>query len=164
MTAPASYLTLQAGTPVHDRLGSPVGAVERVLRHSDGLFDGVVVATDAGLRFVDAHEVRNIVDGRVLLGITGAEVVDGDVRRPNAPLLPRRGLRRLLGRAAERIPVARWGRTEASDRERDAVVDRLKRAYITDRVTTDDLAEYVARAHDAPTLAELEELVRRVDG
>lgn len=161
MTEPASYLTLNAGAPVHDRVGARVGVVEQVLRHGDGLFDGIVVATEYGLRFVDAHEVRNIVRGTVVLGVTEAEVEHGDPRLPNAPLAPRRGLRRMLGGAAARIPVARWGETKASARDRQTVVDRLKRAYVAERLTTDDLARYVARAHEAATLSELEDLLRQ---
>ncbi len=162
VTGPASYLTLDAGTPVQDRVGAPVGEVTRVLCHGDGSFDGLIVATQYGLRFVDAHEVRNIIGGTVILGVTHGEVEKGDPRRPNAPAAPRRGLRRLIGKAAERIPVASWGQTEASERDRDAVVDSLKRAFIADALTTDQLAEHVARAHGASTLEELEELLRQM--
>ena len=56
----ASFLTLQPGTPVVDRFGEPVGKVHRVLVLETGGFDGIVVATDAGTRFVDAPEVRRI--------------------------------------------------------------------------------------------------------
>jgi hypothetical protein len=156
-----SYLTLDRGTPVCDRIGTPVGRVEAVLCHSDGLFDGIVVATPHGLRFVDAPEVREIDREVVTLGVTESEVANADPRRPSAPLMPRRGLRRLLGGAAERMPVARWGRSEASESDRESVVDSLKRAFVAGRLDTDELADCVARAHEATTLRELEDVLRR---
>jgi len=56
---PASYLTLEPGTPVVDRFGEAVGAVERVLTLTGPFFDGIIVKTRAGSRFVDAPEVRS---------------------------------------------------------------------------------------------------------
>jgi hypothetical protein len=135
--------------------------VDAVLCHSDGFFDGIVVATPHGLRFVDAPEVRDIASDEVTLAVTESEVENGDPRHPNAPPMPRRGLRRLLGGAAERMPVARWGRTEASDRDREAAVDSIKRAFIAERIGTEELGDCVARAHEASTLRELEDLLRR---
>jgi hypothetical protein len=163
VSGPTSYLTLPAGTPIRDRLGADVGTVERVLRHGDGCFDGIVADTPAGRRFVDAHEVRNVVGGVVELEITSAEVASGDPKPPRSRRIPRRGLRRLLG-ATELVPGTSWGRTRAADGDREAAVDALKRAFIADRLTLDDLAETVARAHEAETLGELDELVRRAGG
>jgi hypothetical protein len=160
VSGPASYLTLRPGTAVHDRLEAPVGKVKRVLQHGDGCFDGILVATPVGDRFVDAHEVRNVSSDVVHLEVTRAEVETGDPDRPNAPRPRAPALRRMLG-LGDRVPVARWGRTEASDREREAAVDALKRAYIDDRITDDELSELVGRAHDAKTIAELEQLLAR---
>ena len=158
MSDPASYLTVREGTPVHDRLEAPVGKVRRVLQHGDGCFDGILVSTPAGPRFVDAHEVRSVSSDVVHLEVTRAEVETGDPQRPNAPRARAPALRRLLG-LGDRVPVARWGANEASDVERDAAVDALKRAYIDDRITDDELGELVGRAHDATTIAELEQLL-----
>ena len=63
----SSYLTLQAGTPVTDRFGQPVGGIKRVLIAEAQYFDGVIVTCPAGDRFVDAPEVRRIADGEVEL-------------------------------------------------------------------------------------------------
>jgi hypothetical protein len=71
---PMSFLTLDPGTSVVDRFGRPVGEVQRVLLHEDGAFDGIIVRTPAGRRFVDAPEVRRISRGAVMLGITVVEV------------------------------------------------------------------------------------------
>ncbi len=51
---PASYLTLERGTRVVDRFGQTVGFVRRVLIAEGSHFDGIVVDTSAGRRFVDA--------------------------------------------------------------------------------------------------------------
>jgi len=51
---PVSFLTVEAGTPVVDRFGAAVGAVHRWLLLEDGGFDGIVVDTESGRRFVDA--------------------------------------------------------------------------------------------------------------
>jgi hypothetical protein len=47
-----------------DRFGQPVGAVKRTLVLEGGGFDGIIVETDAGKRFVDAPEVRRISRAR----------------------------------------------------------------------------------------------------
>jgi len=60
---PASYFTLERGTPVTDRFGQPVGRIKKVLVAEGGHFDGVIVTTRAGDRFVDAPEVRRITHG-----------------------------------------------------------------------------------------------------
>ena len=50
---PISYLALEAGTPVKSATGTTFGAVEHVLQiPEEDLFDGIVVTTDRGLRFV----------------------------------------------------------------------------------------------------------------
>jgi hypothetical protein len=137
---PTSFLTLERGTAVVDRFGRAVGDVHRVLLHEDGAFDGMVVRTGAGKRFVDAPEVRRISGGAVTLGITLDEV-----ERPAAEGQHRYG-----------IPAARYGRTAVTEADRDAVIDALKRAYVRDELTADELGERVAIAHDAQTLDELD--------
>jgi hypothetical protein len=66
---PASYLTLARGTPVVDRFGAPVGKVERVLTINAEHFDGIIVKTRSGSRFVDAPEVRRIRAARSGFGL-----------------------------------------------------------------------------------------------
>ena len=135
-----SFLTLQPGTRVVDRFGAQVGKVDRCLVLETGGFDGLVVSTDSGKRFVDAPELRRISAGAVTLGITASDVVDPG---PNA--------HRIYG-----MPQARYDRTQVTEADRDEVIACLKRAYVEDELTTDDLAERVGIAHQAGTLDELD--------
>ena len=61
-TEPAvSYRAAVPGTPVLTRSGTEIGTLEHVLGvPEEDLFDGLVVATEWGLRFVDASEVELI--------------------------------------------------------------------------------------------------------
>ena len=61
-TEPAvSYRAAVPGTPVMTRTGTEIGTLEHVLAVPEReLFDGLVVATDWGLRFVDAEQVELI--------------------------------------------------------------------------------------------------------
>jgi hypothetical protein len=134
----ASFLSLRPDTPVVDRFGRPVGSVHRVLLHGDGSFDGVVVRTRAGLRFVDAPEVRRISRGTVNLGSTLDEVEQ-------------------VGTGArDGVPAARYGRSRLTEADRDAAIEALKQAYVRDEVGIDELAGRVATAHIAETLEELD--------
>jgi hypothetical protein len=68
------YQALPGGVPVHSSDGVEIGIVERVLDNArEHIFDGIVVRTDSGPRFVDAPEVRRITERRVTLAITAAE-------------------------------------------------------------------------------------------
>jgi hypothetical protein len=79
--APISYLVLAEGTPVQASDGRAVGKVRRVLADEGAdLFDGIVVATDRGERFVDAPEVEELYERLVILGIDSAAV--GDLPEP----------------------------------------------------------------------------------
>ncbi len=63
-----SYKVLEPGTPVVDRDGGEVGAVREVLENeAEHIFDGLVLDTAAGQRFVDAPEVARIAELRVTL-------------------------------------------------------------------------------------------------
>jgi hypothetical protein len=56
-----SYQAAVPGTPVLTRTGREIGTLEHVLEvPSLDLFDGIVVATEWGLRFVDAGQVEQI--------------------------------------------------------------------------------------------------------
>jgi hypothetical protein len=140
---PTSFLTLERGTPVVDRFGEPVGEIHRVLILDGGGFDGVIVRTPAGRRFVDAPEVRRIAGGAVTLGITVADVATPGADGP-----------RMYG-----VPAARIGRTEVTEADRDEAVECLKRAYVRDDLTTDDLGDRVAVVHLAETLEALDDAV-----
>jgi hypothetical protein len=69
-----SYKVLRRGTPVQSSDGIQVGTVRRVLEATrENIFDGIVIDTREGKRFVDAPEVRRIAELRVTLTITAAE-------------------------------------------------------------------------------------------
>jgi hypothetical protein len=71
-----SYLALKRGVPVHASDGERVGTVHRVQDNArEHIFDGIVIATPSGRRFVDAPEVARITARRVTLAIAAAEVV-----------------------------------------------------------------------------------------
>src|SRR3954470_23581998 len=68
------YQALPRGVPVHASDGALVGRVHRVLDNArEHIFDGIVVETAQGRRFVDAPEVARITAARVTLSIDAAE-------------------------------------------------------------------------------------------
>jgi hypothetical protein len=71
------YMALPRGVPVLSSDGVVLGTVHRVLDNArEHIFDGIVIKTDAGRRFVDAPEVARIYERRVLLTIDAAEAAD----------------------------------------------------------------------------------------
>ena len=72
-----SYKVLEHGTPVVDRDGGDVGSVRAVLENeAEHIFDGLVLDTPAGQRFVDAPEIARITARLVTLTLD-AEGVAG---------------------------------------------------------------------------------------
>ena len=84
-----SYKALRRGTPVRASDGVEVGKVRRVLDNTrenifgaarylrrllENIFDGIVLETRQGMRFVDAPEVARIAELAVTLTITVDEV------------------------------------------------------------------------------------------
>lgn len=70
-----SYHALDVGTPVVAADGSPVGTVRRVLDNErEQIFDGLVLDTPHGHRFVDAPEVQRIAELRVTLTLSADAV------------------------------------------------------------------------------------------
>jgi hypothetical protein len=71
---PISYIVLSEGAPVYTRDGTRVGTVKRVLAVLDeDLFDGLLLDTDEGLRFVDAPNVDEIYERGVVLALSDEE-------------------------------------------------------------------------------------------
>ena len=71
------YKVLPRGTPVHTSDGARFGTVSKVLDNArEHIFDGIVVATNGGKRFVDAPEVDTITNLRVTLTIDASEASD----------------------------------------------------------------------------------------
>jgi PRC-barrel domain len=68
------YLALPRGVPVVTADGVQIGTVARVLDNArEHIFDGIVIHTEQGRRFVDAPEVARIAERRVTLKIDAAE-------------------------------------------------------------------------------------------
>ena len=71
---PIGYQALPRGVPVHASGGELVGTVRRVQDNArEHIFDGIVIDTPAGRRFVDAPEVARITRRQVTLTITAEE-------------------------------------------------------------------------------------------
>ena len=71
---PISFRVLAEGTPVWSDDGQEIGTVDRVLATDrEDIFDGIVIRTRNGRRFVDAPEVARIAERRVTLSISTAE-------------------------------------------------------------------------------------------
>jgi hypothetical protein len=71
-----SYLTLRRGTLVRGSDGVEVGRVRRVQNNErEHIFDGIVVETRQGRRFVDAPEVGHIAERAVTLTVPAADVL-----------------------------------------------------------------------------------------
>jgi hypothetical protein len=101
-----SYDVLRPGTPVVDSAGAQVGTVREVLDNArEHIFDGIVVATGNGRRFVDAPEVARITNRRVTLTITAADVAALPERSPLPPAVAGLGdrLRRTAARLRRRL-------------------------------------------------------------
>jgi len=72
-----SYQVVARGTPVRSADGVEVGTVRRALETGrEHIFDGIVIDTKAGKRFVDAPEVARIAERRVTLTISAAEAAE----------------------------------------------------------------------------------------
>jgi hypothetical protein len=81
-----SYKLLTAGTPVHSSEGAELGTVDRVLENErEHIFDGIVMRTSEGERFVDAPEVARITERRVTLSIDAAAAARLPEHEPGAP-------------------------------------------------------------------------------
>jgi hypothetical protein len=68
------YKLLPRGVPVLSSDGVEIGKVQRVLDNArEHIFDGIIITTPDGRRFVDAPEVARITEKRVTLTIDAAE-------------------------------------------------------------------------------------------
>ena len=71
---PISYMVLVEGTRVVGTDGAEIGTVKRVLADSAAdIFDGLILDTPAGDRFVDAPQVGDLYTRLVVLNMTAAE-------------------------------------------------------------------------------------------
>ncbi|HCB04924.1 MAG TPA: hypothetical protein DEQ43_11895 [Nocardioides bacterium] len=68
---PIAYTALQPGTPVHTSEGQPFATVQAVLVDElVSVFDGIVVETAEGARFVDADQIGSIFTTHVRTTLT----------------------------------------------------------------------------------------------
>jgi hypothetical protein len=71
---PVSYLALRLGVPVRSSSGGQIGTVEHVLQvPEEDLFDGIVLTTDDGLRFVDRDQITEMTTEAVQTSLTDDE-------------------------------------------------------------------------------------------
>ena len=81
-----SYKLLARGTPIHSADGAELGTVNRVLDNErEQIFDGIVMRTAGGDRFVDAPEVARITGRSVTLSIDASEAAALPAYEPGAP-------------------------------------------------------------------------------
>jgi len=80
-TDPIAYEVLKKGTPVVTATGTDIGPVEHVLADASlDVFDGIVVKTSSGLRFVTADQV-----GLITVGAVHTKIADADVANLQLP-------------------------------------------------------------------------------
>jgi hypothetical protein len=84
---PIAYQALAAGTPVHAENGAHVGTVKQVLAvEEEDVFDGLMIDTESGTRFIDADQVAHIAEHRVDISLTAAEVAEQPKHEEGTPV------------------------------------------------------------------------------
>ena len=69
-----SYMVVVEGTRVEDRDGVEIGSIKRVLAdQGTDIFDGLILETPDGDRFVDAPQIAELYTRVVILDMTAAE-------------------------------------------------------------------------------------------
>ena len=69
-----SYHGAARGTPVMGSTGTEIGTLEHVLEVPEvDVFDGIVIATKAGLRFIDADYVQRITQSHIWCSLDDAQ-------------------------------------------------------------------------------------------
>jgi hypothetical protein len=97
-----SYKVLRRGTVVRASDGIEVGTVRKVQDNArENIFDGIVVDTRDGQRFIDAPEVARVAERAVTLTITAEEV---------ARLPVPSGMKERVDQATPVRRFKRWGR------------------------------------------------------
>jgi hypothetical protein len=72
--AAISYQAAVPGTPVLTSTGNQIGTLEHVLEvPAVDVFDGIVIATRDGLRFIDADDVRQITRSYIRSSLDDAQ-------------------------------------------------------------------------------------------
>jgi hypothetical protein len=69
-----SYAAAVRGTPVLSSAGTEIGTLQHVLQVPElDLFDGIVIATHGGLRFIDADHIGMITRSRLQTDLDDAQ-------------------------------------------------------------------------------------------
>lgn len=98
------FKVLPRGTPVVTSDGVQIGTVVKAQEDErTHIFDGIVISTDAGRRFVDAPEVARITRRAVTLTIDAAQAADLPEHRGMRGRIEGSAKRR-LGRLKRRLP------------------------------------------------------------
>jgi sporulation protein YlmC with PRC-barrel domain len=85
---PVSYLVLAEGTPVYTSDGAQLGRVKRVLAEEEiDVFDGIIVDTGDGDRFVDAPHTGDLFERAVVLPFSAEEAAGLPAPEPNPAAL-----------------------------------------------------------------------------
>lgn len=124
---PISYLALADGTPVLTTTGRRIGTVEHVLQDDDlDLFDGLVVETEAGRRFVDAGRIDRMTASAVHTSLSEEEAAqlpepDGNgVYEADPTEFTGSGLTAWFGRMFRREHWVRQTADDPGERDTDA--------------------------------------------
>src|SRR5262249_32444413 len=103
---PIAYTALPPGVPVQSETGTAFGVVERVLEIPEqDLFDGIIVSTATGRRFVDADQVGEVTTAYVRCTISDEQVAA--LPEPDAPPVFRADASRDTG-SSLRDRFGRW--------------------------------------------------------
>ena len=86
MTRPVAWFVIERGWSVHAADGAHVGRVDEVVGETaEDIFSGLVVTTGFfSTRFVPAEDVGQILEGRIDLALSKADVEGLDERPPTA--------------------------------------------------------------------------------
>ncbi len=108
---PISYLALTAGTPVLSASGQTIGTVEHVLQvPEEDLFDGIVLTTSEGLRFIDRDQIVEITTQAVRCSLNEEDIAN--LPRPEGTQVFHVDAFQDVGPALS----ARWGRMFGRER------------------------------------------------
>ena len=81
---PISYQAAARGTPVLSSSGTKIGTLEHVLEVRDlDIFEGIVIATHHGLRFIDAEHLPEFTTTHIRSSLSDAQA--GELPPPSGP-------------------------------------------------------------------------------
>lgn len=112
--SPIAYEALAVGTAVYDRNGQRVGQVKQILAvEEQDVFDGIVIKTEEGTRFIDAPTIAHIAEYRVDLNLNDADVASQPEHEKSAPIYEARVPTRRLEDLWRRISLRRLWRRDS---------------------------------------------------